>query len=648
MESELSAQAEKRILLKGVQRQAKLRQLFIPVLLVVLVVLVVIGWKTEARFLIALCAGFIFFSFSLFLIVARFAHRTESLTLDQIQHILSGVFVLEVLTIWLFFYLFGPIAAAYQAPLPYLATIFYIFYIILVAPFFRGDNIYQNFFYGLIWIALAILFFLNSSCRFLFDYGSSPCPGESSTEGLLLLFSGLVIFMVQFVVNHFQEQANWTSDQLRRINQALKEKLKEEGYQFARLRQEQNSMRTRNIQKLREKDRQIRDLNQRLKERLESGQEPEEDQEASQMKETTEALLNILEDTEEARQRAEAEREKTMTIINNFVDALLVVDYRGLIQMINTRAREVFGLQGSDQGRPLLELGNNSKLSPALDHILDGHQLKVVKRAGFEPKEGIFYEVSTVPMPSSEEGQDYLVVFHDVSREKLVQRMKTEFVSIAAHQLRTPLSAIKWSLKMLLDGDEGELNNGQKTLMKKTYWSNQRMINLVNDLLNVSRIEEGRFLYELEETDLREMVKRSITTVETTASRKKIKISFKPGPKKLPLIKADQEKLSLAIQNLIDNAVKYSKEGGQVIVSIAEENGHVLVSVEDQGIGIPRAQQPRVFQRFFRAGNAINQETEGTGLGLFITRNIIEAHQGQIWFKSKENQGTTFYFKIPY
>ena len=649
MESkELATQAEKRILIKRIEQQTRLRQLFLPVFSLILLILLMLGRETNSMLLIALCAGFIIFSFLLFFLAARFVRTTKSISLEQIRHILSGIFVLEVLTIWLTFYLFAPMAAAYQIPLSYLAIICYVFYIILIAPFFREDNVYQNFFYALIWFALAILIFLSSNCRFLFDFGNNACSSEPMTEGFLLVVSGLVIFMVQFAVNHFQEQTNWVSDQLRKINRVLQDKLKEEGYQVARLRQEQNALKAENTQKLREKERQIKELNQKLKQRLETVEISDKDEEVSQMKETTEALLNILEDTEEARQRAEEEREKTMTIINNFVDALLVVNRHGLVEMINTRAREIFGFKESDQGRSLLELGENSNLKPALPHILDGHHLRMVKRAGFELKEGVFFEVSTVPMSSSNEGSDYLVVFHDVSREKLVQRMKTEFVSIAAHQLRTPLSAIKWSLNMLLNGDEGELNSGQLALMKKTYRSNQRMINLVNDLLNVSRIEEGRFLYELEETDLKEMIRKVIATAEPTARQKKIKIIFHSGKKKLPLIKADQEKLLLAIQNVVDNAIKYSNEGGEVTITITAEDGWIMISVADQGIGIPRIQQPRVFQRFFRASNAMGQEPEGTGLGLFITQNIIEAHRGKIWFKSKENEGTTFYIKLPY
>ncbi len=646
MKSELAWQAEKESLIRSIERQVKLRQFFIPGLFTLLLVLFSLGRETDSWLMITLGALFIIISACLFFSAALFIRKTKSLSLDQIAQILSGVFILEVLTIWTTFYLFAPMALVYNIPLSYLAIIFYVFYIILVAPFFKQNNVYQSFFYGLIWLALALLIHLNDNCRFLFDYGSArECPSQMAAESLLFVISGTAIFMVQFIVNHFHEQADWFAHRLKDINSGLQEKLKEEGYQVMRLKQEYGAFKSKMAAKVREKDNQIRELTAKFQGELE---QEDTGGDRSEVKQTTEALLNILEDTEEARQRAEEEREKTLTIIDNFVDALLVVDAQGLIQMVNNRAREVFGLDSSIEGRALVELVKHPQLKPALEIILDGRKIKIVKRGGFEAGEGLFFEVSTVPLVQSEEVISYLIVFHDVSRERLVQRMKTEFVSIAAHQLRTPLSAIKWSLRILLDGEEGKLTKKQKKLMEKTYSSNQKMISLVNDLLNVSRIEEGRFLYDLEEVDLKETIKGVIEAVLGAAKRKKLKIVFHGDKKSYPAIKADREKITLAIQNIVDNAVKYSPGGKQIEISLEADGGFLLVSVRDNGIGIPRSQQSRVFQRFFRAGNAIGQETEGTGLGLFISRNVIEAHRGRIWFESQEGQGTTFYFTLPY
>lgn len=647
-DKELSSKANKEILLRAMEKQIKLRQLLLPGVFVLLIILFVLGRETGSLLSIALGAGFIGISSLLFFFGALFIRRTSNLTLEQSQQILSSIFTLEVLTIWLTFYLFAPVAMMHGISIPYLAIIFYICYIALVAPFFRDNNLYQTFFCALIWIALALLVFLSNNCQFLFDYGPpNSCEAQPMMEGFLLIISGIAIFMAQFIINHFHDQMSWATRRLQDINNTLQSKLKEEGYQAIKARQEQVAFRVRSAQRMREKDNQIRELTEKMKDSLENDSDIKKRQEVSQMKQTTEALLNILEDTEEARQKAEEEREKTLTVINNFVDALLVVDEQGLIQMINTHAQETFGLDSKIEGKPLIELNSNPKLKPALQHILDGQKIKIIKREGFEAKEGIYFEVSTVPLAQNESA-GYLIVFHDVSREKLVQRMKTEFVSIAAHQLRTPLSAIKWSLRMMLDGDEGELSRGQKDLMEKTYISNQRMINLVNDLLNVSRIEEGRFLYEPKETDLKEIIQNVINSVEESARQKEIIISFQGGEKTFPLIRADQEKMTLAIQNIIENAIKYSPRNSKVFVSLEEDDGFLLASVKDQGIGIPRAQQARVFQRFFRAGNAVTQETEGTGLGLFISRNIIEAHKGRIWFESQEGKGTTFFFSIPY
>jgi len=239
-----------------------------------------------------------------------------------------------------------------------------------------------------------------------------------------------------------------------------------------------------------------------------------------------------------------------------------------------------------------------------------------------------------------------LIILHDITREKIVERMKTEFVSISAHQLRTPLSAIKWSLKMLLDGDLGEISLEQKEFIEKAYASNERMIKLINDLLNVTRIEEGRYLFSLSYENIANIIKEQYQTFKELAEKKGLKMELIFKQDKFPLVKVDKEKISLVIQNLIENAIHYTQKG-KITITLESKDREIIFSVEDTGIGIPKDQQERVFSRFFRAENAILSETEGTGLGLFISKNIIEAHGGKIWFKSEEGKGTTFYFTLP-
>jgi len=243
-------------------------------------------------------------------------------------------------------------------------------------------------------------------------------------------------------------------------------------------------------------------------------------------------------------------------------------------------------------------------------------------------------------------GTDTLVIFHNITREKVIEQLKSQFVSVAAHQLRTPLSIIKWSLSMMIQGELGSLTAEQKEILEKTNQTNERMIRLINDLLNVARIEEGRFLYKPQAVDFTELLQTVIDPIQSLANEKKIKveINLTDGSK---IVKADTEKLALAVKNLIENAIYYTESGGVVKISLKRQGNDLEFFVQDTGIGIPKDQQHRIFGKFFRGDNAVRKETEGTGLGLFIAKNIIEAHKGRIWFESTEGEGTTFFFSLP-
>jgi PAS domain S-box-containing protein len=357
------------------------------------------------------------------------------------------------------------------------------------------------------------------------------------------------------------------------------------------------------------------------------------------------ALLNILEDVEEARGRAEEERDKTLTIIQNFADGLLVFDKVGKVSLINPQAESFFRIKKEEiVGKSFSELVQFSDFKPIIEAV--GGELKRVFRKEVPIRGDLILEVTTVPMMKGEEMVGTLMILHDVTREKEIERMKTEFVSISAHQLRTPLSAIKWTLKMFLDGDLGELTKEQREFLEKTYQSNERMINLINDLLNVTRIEEGRFLYKPVLADIVPICQSVIDSYKDEIEKRNLKFKFKK-PKELPKVRVDIEKISLAIQNLLENAIRYNKFGGEIEMVLKEKEKEIEFSIKDTGIGIPKDQQNRVFTKFFRGSNAMKMETEGSGLGLFITKNIIEAHGGRIWFESEEGKGTTFYFTLP-
>jgi signal transduction histidine kinase len=225
--------------------------------------------------------------------------------------------------------------------------------------------------------------------------------------------------------------------------------------------------------------------------------------------------------------------------------------------------------------------------------------------------------------------------------------VKSDFVSIAAHQLRTPLTGIKWSFIALQEKETGPLNPEQKKIVDSGLDAIDHTINLINDLLNVAHIEEGKFGFNFKETAILPVIQKSFERFEAVAGEKGVWFTTKLTEKPLPNISVDSEKISLALDNLLDNAIKYTSPGGKVTLEVAYEKNEIKITVSDTGIGIPKNQFDRVFSKFFRAENALLFQTSGSGLGLYMVKNIIDRHCGTITVKSEENRGTTFVIALP-
>lgn len=229
---------------------------------------------------------------------------------------------------------------------------------------------------------------------------------------------------------------------------------------------------------------------------------------------------------------------------------------------------------------------------------------------------------------------------------KQLDKAKSEFIGIASHQLRTPLTGIRWFNELLLKNREKNLNAKQIDFLNQINASNQRMIKLVNDLLDVSHIETGRkFEIVLGEFKIAEVIEDVIQENAFLINNKKLKINNQIS-NDLVLF-ADRDKIRQVLLNLLSNATKYSAEGRIITFSSSRQKDRIIISVEDQGVGIPELQQKNIFSKFFRASNASSQNSNGTGLGLYIAREVIRAHDGELWFKSKEGLGSTFYFYLP-
>lgn len=232
---------------------------------------------------------------------------------------------------------------------------------------------------------------------------------------------------------------------------------------------------------------------------------------------------------------------------------------------------------------------------------------------------------------------------------RALDQMKTDFVSVVTHQLRTPLSAIRWTISMLLNGDFGRLTDEQRTFLMKAYESNNRMINLIRDMVFVDHIESGKLtVLPQMTTSLPDLLENLLVELQPLVKDKRVELIFKRPDTPYPPARIDAANMRAVLQNLIENAVKYTPEGGRVtIVCNTDPSGALSLSVADTGIGIPKEERQRIFTRFFRASNAQKKETDGSGLGLFIAQKILQKYHGDIRFESEEGSGTTFYVTLP-
>ncbi len=400
-----------------------------------------------------------------------------------------------------------------------------------------------------------------------------------------------------------------------------------------------------NANKLAEQDRKLKSINIELSKRL------------NQLENSEKSIIRAFADLQEARKKTDDERNKTAAIISNFIDPIIVIDVENKINLINPSAMEVFGFSADDLGKEVSPK-NNYSFENFKELIQEDFNIKTNKELkSSNPNEEelvitvaeqeLTYKVITAPVVDSKKNKiGVMKIFYNLTREKMIDKMKSEFISIAAHQLRTPLSAIKWVIKMILDGEVGELNDEQKEFLSKGYKSNERIIELVNDMLNVSRIEEGRFGYTFNKEDFVSLVNKIAGNEENVLESKSIKFTLNL-PTSLPKIYMDKTKMDLAITNLLENAIKYTPEHGKISLSVEAGDKFIKVRMKDNGVGIPKNDLPKLFTKFFRAVNVIRMQTEGSGLGLFMVKNIIKRHGGEIMVNSEEGKGTEFIFTLP-
>jgi signal transduction histidine kinase len=288
-------------------------------------------------------------------------------------------------------------------------------------------------------------------------------------------------------------------------------------------------------------------------------------------------------------------------------------------------------------------------LAPLMNTISSSGWPQIIDLTLEDPKKELRTALNRI-VDNKGEVVGFLKLITDTTREKNMTESKTEFISIAAHQLRTPLTALNWSFESL-NKILGENNPDMKevgNLTKEGWQLTERSLKMVNDLLNAARIEEGRFGFNFEEVNLIDFLSAIIKQAEPIAKGYGIKIIFSPAGTNYP-VKIDQELLGIAISNLLDNGIKYNTKNGEVVVSAGpdQKQGFVRIEIRDTGVGIPKEELDKMFQKFYRGTNVVQMEPNGSGLGIYITKNIIERLGGKIGIESQLGRGTIFSFTLP-
>jgi PAS domain S-box-containing protein len=346
------------------------------------------------------------------------------------------------------------------------------------------------------------------------------------------------------------------------------------------------------------------------------------------------------------------EKSKTLTIINHMADGVLVTDQNGFIVLNNPAVSRMLGLEGkSPLGKHLFDWTQNEEFAQMVEKVLgiEGpHSSQRISQEiawGNPPKK--FFMAHSAPV-RNEQGEilGSVTILNDVTWFKELDQMKSDFVDMVSHELRSPLSSIRQQVSLVVDKIVGEINEKQNQILSRVQKRIDGLIGMINNLLDLSRIEAGRLVQQKEKIDLADIIKGVLELMAEEAEKKRLNFEVNIDPQ-LPLIYADPQSMETVIANLVSNAIKYNREDGKVLISAQKRGDFVEIKVADTGVGIAKADLPRVFDKFFRIRTEYTRKVVGSGLGLPLTKAIIEAHLGSITVKSEPGKGTEFTVLLP-
>ncbi len=345
------------------------------------------------------------------------------------------------------------------------------------------------------------------------------------------------------------------------------------------------------------------------------------------------------------------EKSKIKTIINCMGDGVLVCDRDSCIVLSNPAASRMLKIpETSLLGNFLPQCNLHPELSKVIEESLKTNDIgytSVSQELSIGESGEIFLRAHTAPVRNDlGETMGSVSVLQDISHLKELDKMKSEFIAMVTHELRAPIAAVEQQLNVILNRMAGEVTAKQEQLLSRAKERTRGLLNLIKDLLDLSKIEAGKMVQYKESLSLQEVIQRVVELMKTEAETKKIDLQFST-PSEIPLIQADRNSMEGIFTNLISNGIKYTPEGGKVWITLGEEGGFVKATVSDTGIGIKKADLPRIFDKFYRVRTIETRQIVGTGLGLSIVKSIVDAHLGSISVESEEGGGTTFTVLFP-
>jgi two-component system phosphate regulon sensor histidine kinase PhoR len=338
------------------------------------------------------------------------------------------------------------------------------------------------------------------------------------------------------------------------------------------------------------------------------------------------------------------ERNLSSAILGSMVEGVAVVNASERLLFANRGFAEILGLDVPPQsGRALVEVVRQTELIQAVREVLEGEPRVEAEIVTGTLRQHFF--AVTVAAVSAAETSGAVIVLHDITELRKLERVRRDFVANVSHEFKTPLTAIQGFAETLLAGAIDDPQNRLRFL-EIILEHSRRLARLTDDLLKLSKMDADRLELEIRRLSVSQFVESCIETTQRPAAEKNLRISVNLS-ERLPDIAADRRRLSEVLQNLLDNAMQYTPPGGKIVVSASADGAEVTFTVSDTGIGIPRADQPRIFERFYRVDVARSREVGGTGLGLSIAKHLVEVHGGRIWVDSEVGQGSRFHFTVP-